>query len=109
MGLRIAAFLIDIALSALVAWLFTRPEAPKNLSLYIWAAMTAVLVGVFGATPGQGVLGMRVASTRGRGFIGWWAIPRTVLVFLIVPPLVTDRDGRGWHDRLCRTVVLRTR
>jgi uncharacterized RDD family membrane protein YckC len=38
-----------------------------------------------------------------------WAVPRTALVFLIVPPLVVNADGRGLHDRLCRTIVLRTR
>ena len=45
----------------------------------------------------------------GRAIVGLWAVPRTALTFLIVPVLVTDRDGRGWHDRLCRTVVIRTR
>ena len=41
--------------------------------------------------------------------MGLWAMPRTVLIFLIVPPLVLDANGRGLHDRLCRTVVLRIR
>jgi uncharacterized RDD family membrane protein YckC len=114
MGARIGAFLIDIVLSALVAWWITAPEAPRNTSLLVWAVMTVLAVGLFGITPGQGALGIRVVpvSPDGapvRSFVGLWAVPRTVLIFLIVPPLLLDANGRGWHDRLCRTVVLRIR
>lgn len=114
MGARVGAFVIDIVLSALVAWWITAPEAPRNISLLVWAVMTVVTVGLFGITPGQAALGIRVvpASRRGgpaRSFVGLWAVPRTALIFFIVPPLVVDANGRGWHDRLCRTVVLRTR
>jgi uncharacterized RDD family membrane protein YckC len=109
LGRRIAAFLIDITLSGLVAWLITSPEPPQNVSLYVWAGMTVLTVGVFGITPGQAILGIRVVPTGGGDFVGLWAIPRTVLVFLIVPPLLVNADSRGLHDRLCRTVVLRLR
>jgi uncharacterized RDD family membrane protein YckC len=30
-------------------------------------------------------------------------------VFLVIPAVVVDADGRGWHDRLCRTIVVRMR
>jgi len=45
----------------------------------------------------------------GGDFVGLWAIPRTLLIFLIIPPLLVNADGRGLHDRLCRTIVLRLR
>jgi len=109
MGRRVGAFVIDIALSAALALAFTWPEPPKNLSLYLWAGVTVLTVALFGITPGHAALGLRVASVRGATFLGAWAIPRTVLIFLIVPPLLTDADGRGLHDRLCHTIVLRTR
>lgn len=109
MGVRTAAFAVDLALSFLIALLFTRPELPKNWSLLVWAVMTVVAVGSFGFTPGQAIFGMRVAPVDGRSLVGPWALPRTALVFLIVPVLITDADGRGLHDRLCRTVVVRTR
>ena len=114
MAARVGAFVIDIVLSALVAWWFTAPEAPRNTSLVVWAVMTVVTVALFGITPGQAALGLRVVPMdrdrdRVRSFVGLWAIPRTVLIFLIVPPLLLDADGRGLHDRLCRTVVLRIR
>ena len=114
MGARVGAFLIDIVLSALVAWWITAPEAPRNTSLLVWAVMTVVTVALFGITPGQAALGIRVVpldpdKSRMRSFVGLWAIPRTALIFLIVPPLLLDANGRGLHDRLCRTVVLRVR
>ncbi len=108
-GRRAAAFAIDIVLSALAAWAFTAPEPPKNVSLLVWAVMTVLTVGLFGITPGQAMLGIRVVPMSGGNFVGLWAIPRTLLVFLIVPPLLQNSDGRGLHDRLCRTIVLRFR
>lgn len=114
MGARAGAFGIDIVLSALVAWWITAPEAPRNTSLLVWAVMTVVTVGLFGITPGQAALGIRVvpatpANGPARSFVGLWAIPRTALIFLIIPALLLDANGRGLHDRLCRTVVLRIR
>ena len=111
-GLRLVAFVLDCVLSALVAWPFTAPEAPRNWSLVAWFALTMIGVAVFGSSPGQAVMGVRVATLRPVGqsqFIGWWAVPRTILVALFVPPLLQDFDGRGLHDRLCRTIVVRAR
>ena len=109
MGVRIGAFVIDLFLSGLIALLFTRPDLPKNWSVLVWAVLTVVAVGLFGSTPGQVVCGLRVAPVGGHALVGLWAIPRTVLIFFVVPPLLTNVDGRGLHDRLCRTVVVRTR
>ena len=108
MGAKVLAFVIDIVLSALLAWVLTAPEPPQNWSLVVWAVMTVVAVGLFGFTPGQAALGIRVAPL-GRSIVGLWAVPRTVLVFLIVPPLLVNQDLRGLHDRWCRTVVVRMR
>ncbi len=108
MGVRVGAFALDLLVSFLIALLFTRPELPRNWSLLAWAVMTVVAVGLFGSTPGQVVCGLRVAPL-GRTLVGLWSIPRTALTFLIVPVLITDVDGRGLHDRWCRTVVVRTR
>lgn len=35
------------------------------------------------------------------------ALLRTVLLCLAVPALIWDRDGRGLHDRLAKTVEVR--
>jgi hypothetical protein len=36
-----------------------------------------------------------------------WALVRTLLLLAVVPPLLTDRDLRGLHDRAADTVVVR--
>jgi uncharacterized RDD family membrane protein YckC len=109
MGRRVGAFAIDVALCMVLAWAFSWPQLPGNLSLYIWAGMTVLTVGLFGFTPGQAAVGIRVASVHGSPLVGLWAIPRTAMIFLILPPLLADADARGLHDRLCRTIVLRMR
>ena len=110
LGLRAGGFIIDITLSALIAWAFTAPAAPTNWSLLVWALVTLLPVALLGQTPGQMVVGIRVAPLgQGRKFVGLWAVPRTVLCAVIVPAIITDYDGRGLHDRWCRTVVVSTR
>jgi uncharacterized RDD family membrane protein YckC len=112
LGQRIGAFVIDAVVAALVAWAFTAPEPPQNWSLLVWGLVTVLGVGLVGSTPGHLVAGTRVATlgAADRGpLVGFWALPRTVLIGVVVPPLIQDGDGRGLHDRLCHTVVVRTR
>jgi len=78
--------------------------------LGIWFLLTAVPVAVFGASAGMTLLGIRVASIDSAPVIGVpRALLRTALIALVLPPLVRDADGRGWHDRAARTIVVRTR
>ncbi len=37
------------------------------------------------------------------------ALTRTVLLCLFVPAVIWDRDGRGLHDKVPNTVVIRSR
>jgi len=53
--------------------------------------------------------GLRAVRVDGADRVGLWALARTVSLFFIVPALIMDRDGRGLHDRVSRTVVIRTR
>ncbi|WP_214366710.1 RDD family protein [Pseudonocardia sp. H11422] len=115
---RFAAIAIDWLLARLIALLFsgqevydgfTSPESPWTI-LAVWFVLTAVSTAIFGATPGMTVLGIRVASIDSAAVIGVpRALLRTFLLALVVPPLVRDADGRGWHDRVARTIVIRTR
>lgn len=109
MGRRALAFLLDIFLAAAIGYVITYPAAPENLALLIWAGMTIFTVAIFGITPGHAALGLRVASVQGAIFVGAWAIPRTALIFVVIPALIVDADGRGLHDRWTRTIVLRSR
>lgn len=108
-GRRVAGFLLDLLIAFLIALLFTRPTLPGNLSVLVWAVMTVVFVGLIGSTPGHAIVGVRVARVDGRALVGLWAIPRAALTFVLIPTVIVDADGRGLHDRLCRTIVINTR
>ncbi len=115
LGRRFAALAIDWLLAYGIAGLLSGPGAldDPNLSwsvLGIWYLLTAVPVAVFGASAGMVALGIRVASLDSSAVIGVpRALLRTAMIALVLPPLARDEDGRGWHDRATRTVVVRTR
>jgi uncharacterized RDD family membrane protein YckC len=105
---RVGAFAVDAVAAALVAGLFTAPSLPGNWSLLSFGLITvAALVG-FGQTPGMRLAGLRLAHPRaGQRVALWRAVVRTALLMVLVPALVVDADGRGLHDRLTDTAVVR--
>jgi uncharacterized RDD family membrane protein YckC len=115
LGRRAAALAIDWLLAYGIAALLTGPGAldDPNLGWYllgIWYLLTAVPVAVFGASAGMTALGIRVASLDSSAVIGVpRALLRTAMIALVLPPLARDEDGRGWHDRATRTVVVHSR
>jgi uncharacterized RDD family membrane protein YckC len=112
LGRRVAALAIDWFLAYGIAVLLTALDDP-NLGwsvLGIWYLLTAVPVAVFGASAGMTALGIRVASLDSAAVIGVpRALLRTAMIALVLPALARDEDGRGWHDRATRTVVVRSR
>ena len=76
--------------------------------LVIWLILGVISVRLYGFTPGQLALGLRVASVDNRLHVGIGrALVRGVLVGLVVPALFTDSDGRGVQDRVTATAVVR--
>lgn len=106
-GRRILAIVIDWLPCSLAAQLFTTNPAFSALALF--ATITAVSVGIAGRTVGHAVAGLRVAMLDGRRAGFGAAVIRTVLLCLVIPPLVSNTDNRGLHDRAANTIVLRTR
>jgi uncharacterized RDD family membrane protein YckC len=107
-GTRVLAFCVDAIGSALVAGLFTAPDLPGNWGLAAFVAITVVSLIAFGQTPGMRLLGLRLAHPRqGQRLAPWRAVVRTALLCLLVPALVVDSDGRGLHDRLTDTAVVK--
>ncbi|WP_369133139.1 RDD family protein [Modestobacter sp. I12A-02662] len=107
-GRRSGQFAIDAISSALVTALFTAPEPPGNWSLLTFGLMTVFFLLATGQTPGMRLLGLRLAHpAEGHRLAPWRAVVRTALLILLVPALVVDSDGRGLHDRLTDTAVVR--
>lgn len=109
-GRRAFAILVDFALAAGVAGLFTYPDLPRNWSLLAWFMITITAVAFFGFTPGHALFGLRVARIDGAPMVGLpRAVLRTALIFPIVPAVIWDADGRCLHDKATSTVVIRVR
>ncbi len=109
-GARAVAFLVDAFAAALIAGLVTAPELPRNWSLLSFGLITVVFLVLAGQTPGMRLLGLRLAHPRpGQRLALWRAVVRTALLMLLLPALLVDGDGRGMHDRLTDTAVVRDR
>lgn len=112
MGRRLVALIIDwliaygLALLAMGFGAYSKTML-STMILLVWLVLGAVSVRLFGFTPGQLVMGLQVAAVDGRhvGIVALLA--RGLLIFLVVPPLFTDSDGRGLQDRLTGTAVVR--
>jgi uncharacterized RDD family membrane protein YckC len=108
-GRRLAAFVVDCVLAVLVAAAFTYPEAPRVWSSVVLFGSYTFFTGLFGQTPGMRLLGIGcVRMSDGRPVGIPRAALRAVLLQLLLPPLMMDADGRGWHDRASGSVVVRS-
>jgi uncharacterized RDD family membrane protein YckC len=113
MGRRLAALLIDWLIAGGLAVLVLGPgailnQATSTLQLVVWLLLGVVSVRLFAFTPGQLAVGLQVAAVDGRLPVGVFRLlARGLLIFLVVPPLFTDSDGRGLQDRVTGTAVVR--
>ena len=113
-GRRIVAFLIDWFSSILVA-LFAFPQFPYGsnesmlATLAIFVLEVTLLTWLTGASFGQRLVGLRVISIDAGRLPLWRVVVRTLLICLVIPAVVYDDDGRGVHDRLASTRVIRVR
>ncbi|HEY9477362.1 MAG TPA: RDD family protein [Microbacteriaceae bacterium] len=105
LGRRIAALAVDWGLSVLVSVAFFSYDPWATLAVYALTQM--VFLPTAGGSIGHLLLGMRVVSRSG-GWIGVLRpVIRTLLIVLVIPAVIWDRDQRGLHDRAAGTVLIR--
>jgi hypothetical protein len=101
---RVLALFIDWLLSMLIAYWLTRSQF---WTIAVFAVEVYILTALGGSTVGKRLAGIRAVRIGG-GPIGFgWALVRTAILLTVVPPLLTDRDLRGLHDRASNTIVVR--
>lgn len=108
-GRRLGALLVDWFAAELIALAFGwHPSSAQGQwgTIAIFGAEHLVLLSLFGATLGKRLFGLRVGKLGGP-LTPPHVILRTLLLLLVVPAVIWDRDGRGLHDRLAGTVEIR--
>lgn len=105
LGRRLIALAIDWGTAVVVSIAFFAYDG--GATLVVFAVAQIVFLVTANASVGHLLLGMRVVPVAG-GYLGLWRpIVRTILLCLVIPAVIFDRDQRGMHDRLVGTVLVR--
>jgi uncharacterized RDD family membrane protein YckC len=112
-GSRVGAFVIDAIVANLLAglpYVFGVHYSANMRGFVILGAFLLVELffdAIYGQTIGKRVLGIRVIRAVGDGLGSLpWLLLRTVLLGMLVPAVVWDRDRRGLHDKAAGVVVV---
>ncbi|MCY9784821.1 RDD family protein [Nocardiopsis sp. EMB25] len=121
-GRRLAGLALDWTLAMLLALVAYRvglvgsgvsaqaEVAPliSNTALVVYAALSIVLLTLFGTTVGRRLVGVGITATGERSWPWFVSMTvRTLLLCLVIPAVIYDRDTRGLHDRAAGTVATR--
>jgi len=115
-GRRLAALCVDWIASMLVARLVYPGDALGQggygwVVLLIFVLESSLFIWTVQASFGQRLLGLRVVSVTPTGVTERTGLPRAllrqVLVGLLIPAVIYNRDRRGLQDLAARTVVVR--
>jgi uncharacterized RDD family membrane protein YckC len=112
-GSRVGAFVIDAIVANLLAglpYVFGVHYSADVRGFVILGAFLLVELffdALYGQTIGKRLLGIRVIRADGDGLGSLpWLLLRTVLLGMLVPAVVWDRDRRGLHDKAAGVVVV---
>jgi uncharacterized RDD family membrane protein YckC len=79
----------------------------RGWTLAVFAVEIILLTTLTSFSIGMRIMGIRVARLENGPGAALSTLIRTVLLLLVVPALILDKDLRGLHDRVARTVVIR--
>jgi uncharacterized RDD family membrane protein YckC len=112
-GKRILALIFDWGAAILVVQVI--PNGPDYgtqsnslLTLIVCATEVTLFTWMMGSSFGQRIVGLRVIdfySDSNPTFVQ--SLFRTLLIVVLVPPLLADAEGRGLHDRLAKTKIIK--
>jgi uncharacterized RDD family membrane protein YckC len=110
---RILALIFDWGAAILVVQVI--PNGPDYgtqsnslLTLIVFATEVTLFTWMMGSSFGQRIVGLRVIdfySDSNPTFVQ--SVFRTFLIVVLVPPLLADAEGRGLHDRLAKTKIIK--
>ncbi|NUP31490.1 MAG: RDD family protein [Streptomycetaceae bacterium] len=111
-GRRLGALAIDWGLSYVIALAFLghgqlNATGTSFGTLAVFAAENLLLVSTLGYTVGKRIMGLRVVSVTRPYLTPLAVVLRTLLLCMVFPAAIWDRDGRGLHDNAVGTAVIR--
>lgn len=111
-GRRLGALAIDWFASLGIAVLVFRDFAygtPESMlaTTAVFYVEIVLFTFLISCSFGQKLLSMRVVNLSGGRLSLWSIMLRTLLIILVIPALVMDSDGRGLHDRIVGSRVIR--
>ena len=111
---RILALIFDWGAAILVVQVI--PNGPDYgtqsnslLTLIVFATEVTLFTWMMGSSFGQRIVGLRVIdfySDSNPTFVQ--SLFRTLLIVVLIPPLLADSEGRGLHDRLAKTKLIKS-
>jgi uncharacterized RDD family membrane protein YckC len=109
-GRRVAAVFVDWILCVVIAYgliAHRNVHLANNWALAVFGLVSLIGLALVGSTPGKLLLRLRVIGVDGTRLSPLAALVRTVLLLLVVPAVVWDRDTRGLHDKAAKSVEIR--
>jgi hypothetical protein len=107
LGRRIGGIAIDWAISLVLTYGIFRQDPDGFITLGIFVVTQILFLLVLNGSVGHLIVGLRLVPLR-PGYLGVWRpIVRTVLLALLIPAVIYDRDQRGLHDRWAGTILVR--
>jgi uncharacterized RDD family membrane protein YckC len=110
---RIVALFVDWFASLLVASVIAGSAVMTGHGWQAWLPLlvfwieASFFTALLGGSFGQLLLRVVVVHVDGRPVSLFVALVRTLMICLVVPPVIYNRDRRGLHDLAARTVTLR--
>ena len=93
---------------AVAALIFQQIIGLGEWILAIFFLEVAFLTSLTGQSAGQRLFHIRVVRFADQGPLPPLQVfVRTVLLCLVIPPLITDGQSRGLHDRIAKSVVIK--
>lgn len=104
-GRRIGALIIDYGIAYGLGYWFFGGEGWIILALF--AGFQIVFISTLGGSLGHLIFGLRLVPVRPAWVGVLKPAIRTLLLCLVIPAVIWDRDQRGLHDRLAATILVR--
>jgi uncharacterized RDD family membrane protein YckC len=110
-GRRVIALFLDWFASLFVASVVSQAlsvgsDTERLMPLLVFLVEVTLFTGVAGASFGQLAARVVVVRVDGRPVTILNALVRTLLICLVIPPVVFNRDNRGLHDLAAGTITL---